>query len=169
MFQKAGGTGQISLLAEVLYRLQDIKLVLTLLRHGVMPSGVYLWPISIMIDFRYALTDKDDPLTDNTHEIQVLHIFCRAKRTFHILPFDSDDDNPFSLQEEDLASENMLLLPSKAKHLIPVDRYREPASLMQQCRCTIREVLLQTDNLPDGIRKLHVPRLIISYLDLLID
>lgn len=56
------------------------------------------------------------------------------------------------------------------RQLIPPERSGFiPAELRHLCRCRIREILFRNWQLPHGIQKLQIPRMLMSYLDLLED
>ena len=161
-------------MAEALYRLQDADLVLSLLRHGVRPSCIYLWPVSVMIDL-HRIMAADPHNTNHPHpgslELTVLRYFSRARTNFRLVPFnvDSDEQLSFKLNADDIAQDNTLLLPLSTFDVIPEDRYKHPASLTHLARCQIRETLLRADGLPHAIRLLPLPTKLMDCIDLLVD
>ncbi len=190
-FQRKGTRlGHTQVLAEALYRFQDPELVLALLRHGATPSCIYLWPISIMLDFKYSLSDSaedsgtdsedgenpnprrqdalSDKLRDSTEAI-IIRYFCWARRHFVLHVVSPEEDGPETRLPLGVCYDDILLLPPDAQSLIPDDRYKSPAPLMHQCRLIIRQTLLEGDNLPRGIHRLQLPTLMKAYLDLLAD
>lgn len=93
-----------------------------------------------------------------------LRYFCRALPKVPI----AFRDEPQAQTDRGIDS-GVFYLSSEYKHLLPADRYREPASLTHLCRCFIRGEMLKARWLPRGLQFLDIPRHLQYYMDLLQD
>ena len=160
-----GCTGYNSLIVEALYRLKSASLVLSLLQNGVYPAAVFLWPVTLLADVKLSTHKTLEP---ESFEVLILRYFCRARTNFIIHLVDDGPKNVgFDIKGSDY--DNILLISNNVLHLIPEDRFLSPASLKQQCRIVIRDILLQRDRFPHGLESLIMPSSMKLYLNLLVD
>lgn len=160
------GTSETQALSDALYNKQDPDLVITLLRCGVQPSCLYLWPVAKTLDLRLALSDTDSPDIYDWKEMEYIRHFSKARSRFSLRVINGDNKKDERAPGEKPGYHDTLLVPSRVKKHIPESLFKNPASLKHQCRLFIRQILLLDDNLPAGISKLPLPRVMLKYLDL---
>ena len=71
-FRRACRNTNTHVMAEALYRLTDPELVLDLLRHGTFPSCLYLWPVAVMLDLKFAFNKlTESPIEEVLNNVQI--------------------------------------------------------------------------------------------------
>lgn len=179
-FEKTWFDSTSHLMREALFKQKDSNLVLLLLRHGVHPSCVYLWPISFVMDLRQSIHKEwNIPLKPNldtcaTFEFEVIRYFCRARHYVGIHLIEPKERGSMSLGVPiDMTCDSVLLMSAETAGIqppvVPLDRSIIPSPLKHQCRLTVRKSLLLADNLPRGLTHLHLPQRLINYVNLLDD
>ena len=171
-FRRPNSDAKSHLMAEALYRQNDPELVLMLLRHGIHPSCLYLWPICILIDLKQT-TSRLTLTTENIQQLceaKIVRYFCRVRHYIRVQTVATEDRHAsIASLPIDISYDDVLLLPPKTEYLVPEDRQSVPSKLRHQCRLAIRMSLLEADYLPLGIKSLPLPVYLKEYIDLAYD
>ncbi|KAK3104062.1 hypothetical protein FSP39_024098 [Pinctada imbricata] len=127
------------------------EVVLILLQHGVSPLGRTMEQLLATLGAVDVMAGAGITMMDAPKDIvmECLTYCLRVIRTI-TLRFTGQT---FGDVEAGIAN-TVYYVKAGAERIIPSHHWKSPCPLKHLCRCEIRDLLLQSDNLPDGISKL---------------